>query len=972
MTDGSVVPFEDANDNVFRWRFPIDFCPAIFACNGDPLPGTPLYSSKNPTGLTAQLVLCGTVGTLCFLLFCFLRVRWKSMYSPRLRMKKHAPEHLPTSFFGWIWPVLRTPHSVVLEKVGLDAVVLLQFLLMGAKLFGLCSFFGTVVLFPVSRMGGDLLNSTDPDNGTQPMDSSSSAYYSPSYLWVYLFFTYFFCFATFYFTFLNYRDYVHIRREFLLRIGKTLPSRTVFVSGIPPNLRSDRKLAEYFEQLGIGVVESVHIIRHVNRLLDHIKERARHLRQLETAYAKYWGNPCDDPSYDPDHLLAEAERDSSGLRPLTWHPTDVASGSSASLLPVAKKPNTNRPILRDGFMGCCGPARDAIEYHTDQFNQVDGLVLKARRFGKFLPTSVGFVTFEHGVSASIAAQVLVDSTPFRLQVELAPEPRDVLWENVAMHGRERVIRKFMVFGILIFLVFFWIIPISYFSALTSVASLKNYFPWLMDLASKNKYLQQIIQGFVPTLAVVIFMAFVPLIVNLLSVIEGFRTRSEAEESSFSKHFLFLLLNVLLVFTLSSALFKTLKGMIEDPTQIANILATSLPQVSPFFVNYVVLHAMMLLPIQLLQIGPIIMQLFWRLLSKTPRDYAETLAPRMFNYGWAYPSHVFLFVVLLVYSTSSPIILIFGTIYYCLAYLVYKYQLLYVYFHPYEVAGRMWPLVFSRIIVGLLIFELMSIGLFVLRKAYPLAVLVAPLIFITIGFKLAMDATYLRSTRVMPLQLLTQRLGKAVTTVSVPPTPTTSAADVSSPDPQPSNPTQTQGDGAQRMMLRRRRTVLDHDDYVAEPTNHTDFRQPPMTLVDGILNTGMKRYGHPALLGALPQLWLPVRTKLNSGPEQRGGENGDARHSSAVDICSRLSVRDPERQPLLVRSPENAVPPTFLQQQEAEEEQERQQQEQEEEGSSVDTSSDEENRARAPYYHHPERRQSRVLLSSSHRSYGAVP
>lgn len=71
-----------------------------------------------------------------------------------------------------------------------------------------------------------------------------------------------------------------------------------------------------------------------------------------------------------------------------------------------------------------------------------------------------------------------------------------------------------------------------------------------------------------------------------------------------------------------------------------------------------------------------MQLFWRVLSKTPRDYAETLAPRMFNYGWAYPSHVFLFVVLLVYSTSSPIILIFGTIYYCLAYLVYKYQLLY--------------------------------------------------------------------------------------------------------------------------------------------------------------------------------------------------------------------------------------------------------------------------------------------------------
>lgn len=38
--------------------------------------------------------------------------------------------------------------------------------------------------------------------------------------------------------------------------------------------------------------------------------------------------------------------------------------------------------------------------------------------------------------------------------------------------------------------------------------------------------------------------------------------------------------------------------------------------------------------------------------------------------------VFLFVVLLVYSTIAPLILVFGTFYYCLAYLVLKYQLLY--------------------------------------------------------------------------------------------------------------------------------------------------------------------------------------------------------------------------------------------------------------------------------------------------------
>lgn len=60
-----------------------------------------------------------------------------------------------------------------------------------------------------------------------------------------------------------------------------------------------------------------------------------------------------------------------------------------------------------------------------------------------------------------------------------------------------------------------------------------------------------------------------------------------------RHFFFLLFNVLLVFTASSALFKTLRDILEDPSQIANILATKLPQVAPFFVNYTVMHGIML-------------------------------------------------------------------------------------------------------------------------------------------------------------------------------------------------------------------------------------------------------------------------------------------------------------------------------------------------------------------------------------------
>lgn len=285
---------------------------------------------------------------------------------------------------------------------------MLQFLLMSVKLFSFCGFFGTVVLYPISKMGGDIANGTypEPGNGTnngtslythhelfffgnsKPTNRIGNSFtsHSVSFLWVYLFFTYLFVFATFYFTFLNYRDYVRIRREFLLRKSKTLSARTLLITGIPPYLRSDRKLADYFEKLGIGVVESVHTIRHVGRLLEFIKERAQHLRQLETAYTNYLGNPCELKGYDPDDILAEEDE-----RERTLHETD-----NNSALPTHIK-TKERPTFKQGLL--CGPKIDSIDYYTEKFDEIDELVVKARKVGKFLPTSVGFVTFEETISA---------------------------------------------------------------------------------------------------------------------------------------------------------------------------------------------------------------------------------------------------------------------------------------------------------------------------------------------------------------------------------------------------------------------------------------------------------------------------------------------------------------------------------------------------------------------------------------------
>jgi hypothetical protein len=48
---------------------------------------------------------------------------------------------------------------------------------------------------------------------------------------------------------------------------------------------------------------------------------------------------------------------------------------------------------------------------------------------------------------------------------------------------------------------------------------------------------------------------------------------------------------------------------------------------------------------------------------TGPDYAAANAPPQLNYGWVYPQALLVFTITLVYSVVSPLILVFGAIYF---------------------------------------------------------------------------------------------------------------------------------------------------------------------------------------------------------------------------------------------------------------------------------------------------------------------
>ncbi|KAI8062111.1 hypothetical protein BC940DRAFT_370479 [Gongronella butleri] len=1032
-----------------------------YARDDEVTPGTIQASAQaNQSGLTTQLLICGVPGLIFFLLFCIMRTRWTVIFAPRMSMKKRKPPQLPTSFLGWLIPLLRISREQMLDKVGLDAVIMLDFIMMSIKIFGLCSFFGVVVLVPISSTRG---NATNPL--ISPVDKASITVIDSQspYLIAYLVFAYFFTIVTWFFLQQNYQQYVCVRSQYLLVHDRQLVTRSVLITGLPPQLRSDDALRTYFEtMIGVGEVESVHVMRYVDKIENLVQKRAKVLRKLERAYCTYLGNPCKVPGYDPQQmLLQEAARidpdaaedaaelglptDSSLIRSKdaqnggttviinqnekkkgggttttttgdaeaidSVHPGEKNADESEPVDPLAKR---KRPTIHTGFLGLFGPKTDAITYYTRQFKEIDQKTCDARECNDLKMTSVAYVTFKEMASALLASQITISPIPFQCETHEAKEPRDILNDNIHIGKAQRLLRTTLVWVITVFLVLFWLIPIAFISSFTSVNTIIKYAPGLAPILSESPWIANLLQSIVPTLLVNIFMALLPIVFDGLGHLQGLRSRSAVAESTLSKYFFFLIFNVLLVFTVASTVWNTLLVLLKEPAQIAQLLATTLPKVAPFFVNYTIMQALLLKPLQLLLIGDVIVRSFWiYVLAKTPREISAARAPNSFNYGAGYPAPLLIFVIVLEYSTISPIILVAGLVYFCITYLVCKYQFLYVYFRPYEAAGRLWMLVFPRIIAGMLLFQLTMIGLFILKGSLILGLMVIPLLVMTVIYKFSIDKAYRRTAKNLPIQLLRQKVLKEMemeeecdlgdtssedashssrrgsVVLSIHPSVVASDADVSeeqeseetqkeskaadgkeddapenqgdrhetqndalgdddeqavpngtaknvqedasgtantspsTPVPTPRSPSvqnassthqeeegatttavnpnagHTQGhngvrprrpgmhrrftdwrrsmlqamdrskprfqfyDQGKQLRQRDHKYVLDEDNYSAFPHKKTDHREPPMNLNPGVLDTGLRMYANPYLVGALPQPWLPVKPRQDS-------------------------------------------------------------------------------------------------------------
>ena len=115
-------------------------------------------------------------------------------------------------------------------------------------------------------------------------------------------------------------------------------------------------------------------------------------------------------------------------------------------------------------------------------------------------------------------------------------------------------------------------------------------------------------------------------------------------------------------------------------------------------------------------------------------------------------HCLVFVIIFTYSVIAPLILLFGSIFFLLASVVYKRQLLWCYEPELNCGGEFWPQCFRRVIYGVVTSHVALICMLCFLENVTMAGFVFPLIPITLLYSKYIQRIYGKSAASLPLNV----------------------------------------------------------------------------------------------------------------------------------------------------------------------------------------------------------------------------
>nr|XP_019007829.1 uncharacterized protein I206_07463 [Kwoniella pini CBS 10737]OCF46610.1 hypothetical protein I206_07463 [Kwoniella pini CBS 10737] len=700
-------------------------------------------SSVSVKAVGSQIALMAAISIGTVLGFSFFRPREKKVYAPKIKYQlprpadpaddpdyEPPPPPISNGFFAWFSPVIRLKEEQMIANIGLDATTFLRFLRMLRNIFTCISVLGLALLVLNIVYNFKYVDSKNRN----ALSLLTIQNVSGAWVWPALAVSYLINALVMYFIWRNWHAMIQLRlRWFRSPAYQTkIYSRTLMVTQVRKDYRSDE-----------GLVALMGLLK-----VDGIKIDCTSIgRRLE-----------DFPEMVEDHNKAVAELE----------------GHLVKYLKDGKM-GTKRPMIRKGgFLGMCGGMKkDAIDYHAKEIKflrdkidakraAIDSLLRKERHARKKGNQNVsriegenyGFVTFKTIAEAHRIARTHRGKLKelYGAQLQLAPMPQDIVWENISKDSAEVGSRRTFGFIFIGTICFFYTVPLLVVSLLANLSALTLWVGFLDKWKNGGQWGNwtfSLVSGILPSIISAGFGYFLPFIMRRISKYQGATTRSRLDRAVTARYFFFMIICNLVIYSLLSVVYTAVATVIvqigkhqsvgtifKSFEDIPDKIQGTYVQQSTYWLTWLPLRGFLVIfeLIQLIKLALVSLRRF--MFSHTPRDIRELTKPGYFEYAIVVVNLLFVCAVGMIYAPLAPLVAIGATFVFWFSSVVYKYQLLYVYISRAESGGRMWNVYVNRLLACCVLMQLLMVlttGL--IRSRWLDCIAAAPPILAVIGFKI---------------------------------------------------------------------------------------------------------------------------------------------------------------------------------------------------------------------------------------------
>jgi len=753
----------------------------------------------------------------------FLSRSFPSIYEGRKDHvgNERFPVQLRDTFspFQWVKPVASVTWSQVRLCSGVDAYMYLRYLRLCLNLTLTSGFWAMVILFPVFATGGGGQDGLYHLSIANVEDGSSWRFWFPVvFMWLFTMYVFHVMNEEFK-HFMEVRMEFLVRGD---KDIHPQHQNSLMIENIPKELRSDKALYDYFNTLFPNKIYSACVVMNIPDLEGLASRRARVTRRLEKSFALYestgerphhvvgrkrmifcgieslpmfsyiGGTKNDD--YDAENTPLRGEMVDSIL----YYTRDLINMNSV----VQKMQKDKKEIAQTGneIVQASEWIAETIEAATDaaamslQAAREDGLIIGFGEsnvgfsimsllgsgfnffFGGFhvfnrqldavvenvvgnAMSSTGFVVFKDRFSVTCAASTPLCPKPEVLSASMAPDVRDIVWDNAhisatIISGNEATANFLLVIAVL-----FWSVPVTFIQAMATVESIATIpgMEWVQQFSGGQ--FATLINGYLPVIALLALINALPLIFErIATVYEDRKTLSDVQNSILVRFFYYQLANIYITVTARSV-WDSLADIIDHPSTALLILGQSVPKVVGYFTALLITKILAGLPYIMLRFDALCRLFCIRMCCReeimTRKELEEVKRKQMVWYGWEYPSQLLVIVICFTYACICPIIFFVVALYFLFAFIVYKKQMLLTYTTVYESGGKLFPSVCHLTLIGLICGQATLGGYILVRQAYYELLCLLPLPALTYRMTRLFKKLYAEPSMGLNLEIATE-------------------------------------------------------------------------------------------------------------------------------------------------------------------------------------------------------------------------